>query len=331
MTADEAYLRDCIFLPDKHRVAGFPPLMPNFSGTVGEGQVVALIAYIKSLTTDRERGAQNQSPGGRNDRRHVAIRAAARCRRGSYLDEGHTISSWLTTTDHKRIAILYALSITVFFFIGGVAIGLVRLELISPTGLFLTSDEYNRLFTIHGIIMVWFFLVPSIPATMGNFLLPMMIGAPDVAFPRLNLMSWYLYVGGAAFTVYVLLSGGVDTGWTFYPPFSSEYSHSNVIAGGRRRVHRRLFLDRDRRQFPRHHPYAACAGHDVVSAAAVRLVDVCDQHGDGAGDAGARHVAAADVGGTLFRLADLRSRPPAAIRCCSSICSGSTAIRPSTS
>ena len=120
----------------------------------------------------------------------------------SYLDEGHTIMSWLTTTDHKRIAILYALSITVFFFIGGIAIGLVRLELVSPNGLFLTSDEYNRLFTMHGIIMVWFFLVPSIPATMGNFVLPMMIGAPDVAFPRLNLLSWYLYVGGAAFTIY---------------------------------------------------------------------------------------------------------------------------------
>ncbi len=148
---------------------------------------------------------------------------------GSYLDEGHTIMSWLTTTDHKRIAILYALSITVFFFMGGIAIGLVRLELVSPTGLFLTSDEYNRLFTIHGIIMVWFFLVPSIPATMGNFILPMMIGAPDVAFPRLNLLSWYLYVGGAAFTVYAVIAGGVDTGWTFYPPFSSQFSHSDVI------------------------------------------------------------------------------------------------------
>ena len=150
--------------------------------------------------------------------------------RESYLEEGHTVASWLTTTDHKRIAILYALSITLFFFIGGIAIGLVRLELISPTGWFMSSDQYNRLFTLHGIIMVWFFLVPSIPATMGNFLLPMMIGAPDVAFPRLNLMSWYIYVAGAAFTIYVLLSGGVDTGWTFYPPFSSGYSHSNVIA-----------------------------------------------------------------------------------------------------
>ncbi len=150
-------------------------------------------------------------------------------RAASYLDEGHTIISWLTTTDHKRIAILYALSITVFFFIGGFAIALVRLELISPNGFLLTSDAYNRLFTMHGIIMVWFFLVPSIPATMGNFLLPLMIGAPDVAFPRLNLLSWYLYVIGAGFTIYVLISGGVDTGWTFYPPFSSNYSHSAVI------------------------------------------------------------------------------------------------------
>ena len=149
---------------------------------------------------------------------------------GSYLDEGHTLASWLTTTDHKRIAILYAISITVFFFIGGFAIGLARLELIEPHGMLLTSDAYNRLFTIHGIIMVWFFLVPSIPATMGNFLLPMMIGAHDVAFPRLNLLSWYLYVIAAAFTIYVLVAGGVDTGWTFYPPFSSNYSNGHVVA-----------------------------------------------------------------------------------------------------
>jgi cytochrome c oxidase subunit I len=118
----------------------------------------------------------------------------------------------------------------VFFFIGGIAIGIVRLELIEPHGMLLTSDAYNRLFTIHGIIMVWFFLVPSIPATMGNFLLPMMIGASDVAFPRLNLLSWYLYVIAAAFTLYALISGGVDTGWTFYPPFSSNYSNGHVVA-----------------------------------------------------------------------------------------------------
>lgn len=148
----------------------------------------------------------------------------------SYLDEGHTLVSWLTTHDHKRIAILYAISITVAFFIAAVAIGLVRLELIEPKGLFLTSDAYNRLFTLHGIVMVWFFLVPSIPATMGNFLLPMMIGAHDMAFPRLNLLSWYLYVIGAVFTIYVIISGGVDTGWTFYPPFSTGYSNGHVVA-----------------------------------------------------------------------------------------------------
>src|SRR5215475_9180601 len=148
----------------------------------------------------------------------------------SYLAAGHTLLSWLTTTDHKRIAILYAVSITLFFFIGGIAIGLVRLELMAPHGLFLTSDAYNRLFSLHGIIMVWFFLVPSIPATMGNFLLPLMIGAHDVAFPRLNLLSWYLYVFGAAFAVYALVSGGVDTGWTFYTPLSTTYATGYVIA-----------------------------------------------------------------------------------------------------
>ncbi|HEX5507708.1 MAG TPA: cbb3-type cytochrome c oxidase subunit I, partial [Pseudolabrys sp.] len=148
----------------------------------------------------------------------------------SYLDEGHSVASWLTTTDHKRIAILYALSITAFFFIGGAAIGLVRLELLEPHGLFLTDEEYNRLFTMHGIIMVWFFLVPSIPTTFGNFLLPMMIGAKDVAFPRLNLMSWYLFVIGATFTIIMIIAGGVDTGWTFYTPLSTLYANGNVIA-----------------------------------------------------------------------------------------------------
>jgi cytochrome c oxidase subunit I len=148
----------------------------------------------------------------------------------SYLDAGHTLKSWLTTTDHKRIGILYALAITVFFFIGGIAIGLVRLELMNPKGAILSDEGYNRLFSLHGIVMVWFFLVPSIPATMGNFLLPLMIGARDVAFPRLNLISWYIYAVGAAFTCYAIVAGGVDTGWTFYTPYSSLYSNSNVLA-----------------------------------------------------------------------------------------------------
>ncbi|MCB1739030.1 MAG: cbb3-type cytochrome c oxidase subunit I, partial [Gammaproteobacteria bacterium] len=148
----------------------------------------------------------------------------------SYLHEGHTLRSWLATTDHKRIGILYALSITGFFFIAGVAIGLVRLDLLTPAGDLLSDDQYNRLFTLHGILMVWFFLVPSIPATLGNFLLPLMVGASDVAFPRLNLMSWYLFMAGGMFTIYSLVAGGVDTGWTFYTPFSTLFSNSHVIA-----------------------------------------------------------------------------------------------------
>ena len=148
----------------------------------------------------------------------------------SYLTEGHTIASWLLTTDHKRIAILYALAITFFFFIGGLAISVVRLELLSPHGLMLTDEEYNRLFTLHGIVMVWFFLVPSIPTTFGNFLLPMMIGAKDVAFPRINLMSWYIFMIAGFMALYTVIAGGVDTGWTFYTPLSTFYANSNVIA-----------------------------------------------------------------------------------------------------
>jgi cytochrome c oxidase subunit 1 len=147
-----------------------------------------------------------------------------------YLGDGHTLRSWLFTTDHKRIAILYAVTITIFFFIGGIAIALVRIELVTPAQDFVTADEYNRLFTLHGIVMVWFFLVPSIPTTFGNFLLPMMIGARDLAFPKLNLFSWYLTIIGGALTIYMLLAGGVDTGWTFYTPYSSIYSNSHVIA-----------------------------------------------------------------------------------------------------
>jgi cytochrome c oxidase subunit 1 len=148
----------------------------------------------------------------------------------SYLDDGHTLASWIFTTDHKRIAILYALSITFFFFIGGLAATLIRLELLTPTPELVSPNTYNRLFTLHGVVMVWFFLVPSIPTVMGNFLLPMMIGAKDVAFPRLNLASWWIYVLGASFTVYALIAGGVDTGWTFYTPFSTMYSNGSVFA-----------------------------------------------------------------------------------------------------
>ena len=148
---------------------------------------------------------------------------------GNYLEShGGGLSEWLLTTDHKRIAIFYALMVTAFFFIGGAAATMMRLELFSPTPTFLTDDGYNRVFTLHGIIMVWFFLVPLIPTTLGNFLLPLMIGAPDVAFPKLNLASWYLTLIGGLLVLAATLMGGVDTGWTFYPPYSTVYSSSNI-------------------------------------------------------------------------------------------------------
>jgi cytochrome c oxidase subunit I len=147
-----------------------------------------------------------------------------------YLHDGSTLGSWLFTTDHKRIAILFTLSITFFFFLAAVAIGIVRLELLRPNGGLVSDDTYNKLFTFHGIVMVWFFLVPSIPTTLGNFLLPLMIGAKDLAFPRLNLFSWYLYLGGALFTLVTLISGGVDTGWTFYTPYSTMFSNTSVLS-----------------------------------------------------------------------------------------------------
>jgi cytochrome c oxidase subunit 1 len=148
----------------------------------------------------------------------------------NYLNCSTTLKSWLCTTDHKRIALLFLASITFFFFVGGAAVTLVRLNLLTPTGLILSAENYNKMFTIHGVVMVWFFLIPSIPSVLGNFLVPMMIGARDLAFPRLNLLSWYIFIVGGGFTIGAVIAGGVDTGWTFYTPYSTMFSNSYVIA-----------------------------------------------------------------------------------------------------
>jgi len=148
----------------------------------------------------------------------------------NYLNVDYRVRSWLTTTDHKRIGVLYLLSLSFFFLVGGVFAVLMRLELLTPAGDLVQPDTYNKLFTMHGVVMVFFFLVPSIPAVFGNFLLPLMIGAKDVAFPRLNLASWYIFMLGGLFTLGAILTGGVDTGWTFYPPYSSVYAHTRVMS-----------------------------------------------------------------------------------------------------
>ncbi len=149
--------------------------------------------------------------------------------RTNYLNVNYGIKSWLLTRDHKRIAILYLVSVTALFMLGGVFALLIRLELLTPGPDLVQADTYNKLFTMHGIMMIFFFLIPSMPAVLGNFLVPMMIGAKDLAFPRLNLLSWYIYVIGGLFTLVAIVAGGVDTGWTFYTPYSTTYSNTNVV------------------------------------------------------------------------------------------------------
>jgi cytochrome c oxidase subunit I len=150
----------------------------------------------------------------------------------NYLNNGYTLKSWLLTKDHKRIAIMYLVSVSVFFLMGGLYAATIRLELLTPASDLLESGTYNKVFTQHGILMIFFFLIPSIPAVLGNFLLPIMIGAKDLALPRINLLSLYLYWVGGALTLWALTQGGVDTGWTFYTPYSTSFANTFVMAVG---------------------------------------------------------------------------------------------------
>ena len=186
--ADDRYIRDSILYPKQQIVASFEPIMPSFANVIPEDDLVRLVAYIDSLAA-----------GERTDEPDVVPQSQI-----SYLSDGVSLRSWLLTTDHKRIAILYMISITVFFFLGGSAAALIRYNLIVPEGMIRSAETYNRLFTMHGIIMVWFFLVPAVPVTIGNFVVPLMLGARDLAFPKLNLASWYLFMAGGFCALYAL-------------------------------------------------------------------------------------------------------------------------------
>ncbi len=140
----------------------------------------------------------------------------------NYLNHTSGFRSWAFTLDHKRIGIMYLVGILFFFFAGGMLALLIRTELIAPGKTIMEKEAYNQLFTLHGAIMIFLVIIPSVPAALGNFILPIMLGAKDVAFPRLNLMSYYLWVLGAIFFVVALLLGGLDTGWTFYTPYSVD-------------------------------------------------------------------------------------------------------------
>ena len=150
-------------------------------------------------------------------------------RPSNYLNATYGIKSWLLTMDHKRVGILYLVVLTLFFLIGGLFASLIRLELLTPEGDLVEAETFNKLFTMHGVAMIFFFLIPSVPAVLGNFCIPLQIGARDVAFPKINLTSWYCYVVGGSFATLAIIMGGVDTGWTFYTPYSSTYSNSFVI------------------------------------------------------------------------------------------------------
>ncbi|MEY4117373.1 MAG: hypothetical protein RLZZ217_508 [Planctomycetota bacterium] len=149
---------------------------------------------------------------------------------GNYLTFRRGFLSWALTLDHKRIGIMYLVAVLVSFLVGGVFALLIRTKLLFPGEVgWMTFDQYNKAFTLHGAIMVFLVIIPSIPGALGNFVLPIMLGAKDVAFPRLNLFSFYLWIMGALCAVYSLLAGGFDTGWTFYTPYSSQFSAGGTI------------------------------------------------------------------------------------------------------
>ena len=204
----------------------------------------------------------------------------------------------------------YMAAITFFFFVGGAAATIMRLELMTPQGDVLSSpDTYNRLFTIHGVVMIFFFLIPSIPSVLGNFLIPIMIGARDLAFPRLNLLSWYIFMIGGSIAIFILIFGGVDTGWTFYTPFSTMFSNTMVVPAAIGGLHRGLLVDPDRAELHRHGAHDAGAGDDLVPPAPVRLVAVRDQPHHGAGHARAGHHPGAGGGRAALPRRHLRPGP----------------------
>ena len=146
----------------------------------------------------------------------------------SFYKAARGIGSWLYTLDHKRIGIMYLVFVLAAFLLGGVFALLVRTELLTPGKTIVDANTYNRLFTLHGVVMVFLVIIPSIPASLGNLILPLQLGAKDVAFPRLNLASFYVYLVGACFALYSLVNGAVDTGWTFYTPYSNTTDTSVI-------------------------------------------------------------------------------------------------------
>jgi cytochrome c oxidase subunit 1 len=159
----------------------------------------------------------------------MATHAAAATHGDNYLNHSRGLWSWLTTLDHKRIGVMYLLSVLTFFLLGGIFALLIRIEHLGPGPTIMDANTYNKMFTYHGAIMVFLVVIPAIPAAIGNFVLPIMLGAKDVAFPRLNLFSYYIFIAGAIFATLALFLRGADTGWTFYTPYSIRTNTTVIL------------------------------------------------------------------------------------------------------
>ena len=224
VTADDAYMRESILLPKAQNRSGLQPHHAFVSGA-DDGRADST---MWSPIFARWAGATEAK--GRGEAMSTATLEPRVHAQRNYLNADYGWKSWLFTLDHKRIALLYMVSVTFFFIIGGSFAVLMRIHLVEPQGALVQPETYNKFFTLHGVVMIFFFLIPSIPAVLGNFLVPLMVGARDLAFPKLNLLSWYIYIVGGLFTLYSAIAGGVDTGWTFYTPYSSTYSNTQVTA-----------------------------------------------------------------------------------------------------
>ena len=215
--------------------------------------------------------------------------ATARVPKTNFWTKENGLLSWLLTGDHKRIAMLYLFSITFFFFIGGALAGLIRLELLTPQSDLMATDTYNKVFTMHGVVMIFLFLVPSVPATLGNFLIPIMIGAKDLALPKINLLSWYLYMAGGLMVLYTMISWRRRHRLDVHHAALDALPQHQCAQHRHRGLRRRIQFHLHRAELHRDHPQDACPGHDLVPAAALCVVALRCQHPHGAGYAGAGH------------------------------------------
>ena len=216
-------------------------------------------------------------------------------RPANYLDATTTVRSWVLTTDHKRIGVLYFVSTTLALGLGGAFALVMRTEHLTPTRTIIDAETYNRMFTMHGIVMVWLFMIPSIPAAFGNFMLPIMIGAKDVAFPRLNLASYYIYLAGSFWVLLALWIGGVRHRLDLLRALQRALAQRGR-AHRARHLHPRVVDHPDGHQLHRHHPHDARPRPRLVAAAALRLGHLRHERHPGPRHAGARRSRCAIVG-----------------------------------